>query len=214
MNNSLKCTFSPPSNYRIGDILAFHKRDKQKIAEHVGDRELQKGIVWLDLPACLTISFTVSEALVKLEIDGDAPAESAGLLHEMARRMLGFDQNIEKFEATFQEHPQLGGLISERRGLRVPVTSTPFEALTWAITQLLAIPGIGPWTVNYALLRGFGYLDGSLHGDVAVRRGMQTLFGSEEKINDKKAETWLEMFSPWRALIAAHIWAAQSSTAY
>lgn len=29
--------------------------------------------------------------------------------------------------------------------------------------RLLAIKGIGPWTVNYCLLRGYGWPDGSLH---------------------------------------------------
>jgi len=73
--------------------------------------------------------------------------------------------------------------------------------------QLLRIRGIGPWTINYALLRGFGWLDGSLHGDVAVRRGLQLLLGVSEKITEDKAKQWLADFSPWRALIAAHLWA-------
>lgn len=77
-------------------------------------------------------------------------------------------------------------------------------------SQLEAVRGIGPWTVNYALLRGFGWLDGSLHGDAAVRRGLQTLFDSPEKISEENAEAWLAQFSPWRALVGAHIWAAQS----
>lgn len=80
--------------------------------------------------------------------------------------------------------------------------------------QLLAVRGVGPWTVNYALLRGFGWLDGSLHGDAAVRRGMQTLLDSPDKVDENAAEVWLAQFSPWRALIGAHIWATQSSIAY
>lgn len=77
--------------------------------------------------------------------------------------------------------------------------------------QLLAVRGIGPWTVDYALLRGFGWLDGSLHGDAAVRRGLQTLLGAPDKVDEHAARTWLTQFSPWRALACAHIWAAQSS---
>jgi DNA-3-methyladenine glycosylase II len=73
--------------------------------------------------------------------------------------------------------------------------------------QLLRVRGIGPWTVNYALMRGFGWMDGSLHGDAAVRRGMQTLLGNAEKITEQQAQQWLVEFSPWRALVAAHLWA-------
>ncbi|MGB6102397.1 MAG: AlkA N-terminal domain-containing protein [Pusillimonas sp.] len=80
--------------------------------------------------------------------------------------------------------------------------------------RLLAVRGIGPWTVSYTLLRGFGWLDGSLHGDVAVRRGIEALLGAPGKLNEKQAKIWLEEFSPWRALLAAHLWASRSNTAY
>ncbi|UTW14316.1 DNA-3-methyladenine glycosylase 2 [Marinobacterium rhizophilum] len=73
--------------------------------------------------------------------------------------------------------------------------------------QLLQIKGIGPWTVNYVLMRGFGWLDGSLHGDVAVRRGLQRLLGLADRPSETQTRTWLSGFSPWRALVAAHLWA-------
>ncbi|CAA0081050.1 DNA-3-methyladenine glycosylase family protein [Zhongshania aliphaticivorans] len=80
--------------------------------------------------------------------------------------------------------------------------------------ELLAIRGIGPWTVNYVLLRGFGYLGGSLHGDVAVRRNLQLLLGRDEKITAEETQVWLAQFSPWRALVAAHLWAMQSDDGF
>jgi len=73
--------------------------------------------------------------------------------------------------------------------------------------RLASIRGIGPWTINYTLLRGFASVDGSLHGDVAVRRGLQKLLGRAEKIDADEAEAWLARFAPWRALVAAHLWA-------
>ena len=79
--------------------------------------------------------------------------------------------------------------------------------------RLLGIRGIGPWTVNYTLLRGFGWLDGSLHGDVAVRRALQMLPGNPEKMGEAEARAWLEPLSPWRALVAAHLWASLSLSA-
>jgi DNA-3-methyladenine glycosylase II len=80
--------------------------------------------------------------------------------------------------------------------------------------RLLSIRGIGPWTVSYTLLRGFGWLDGSLHGDVAVRRGLQSLLNSPEKITEDAAKQWLAAFSPWQALVAAHLWAVNTKKDY
>lgn len=82
-----------------------------------------------------------------------------------------------------------------------------------AMQQLLAAPGIGPWTVHYTLLRGLGWPDGSLHGDVAVRKALARLQGVE-RITEAQARDWLAAFAPWRALVAAHLWASLSAKAY
>jgi DNA-3-methyladenine glycosylase II len=73
---------------------------------------------------------------------------------------------------------------------------------------LLAVKGIGPWTVNYGLLRGYGYADCSLHGDVAVRAALQTLLGEEIKPDIKRTEEILARYSPHRTMAAAHLWAS------
>ena len=78
---------------------------------------------------------------------------------------------------------------------------------------LSAIRGIGPWTISYALLRGFGHLDGSLHGDVAVRRNLARLL-EKDAVTEKETAAWLAPFSPWRALVAAHLWGMQSRDGY
>ncbi|KAB2964506.1 3-methyladenine DNA glycosylase 2 [Zoogloea sp.] len=79
--------------------------------------------------------------------------------------------------------------------------------------RLLALRGIGPWTVDYTLLRGFGYLDASLHGDAAVRRGLGQLLGGEGDAacpDPRSTEAWLAPFTPWRSLVAAHLWQIQA----
>ncbi|MDD5247791.1 MAG: AlkA N-terminal domain-containing protein [Rhodocyclaceae bacterium] len=300
MSARLSCVIPLPAAFRADDILAFHRRDAQEIAERVSASALHKGIAWAGAPARLAVRFHAAVAEAELAVDGDVPAAGEVAFATMVRRMLGLEQNIEAFENCHRGHPQLGALIARQPGLRVPVAATPFEALTWAVTgqqisvgaavalrrklimatrlrhssgllchpdagglaplaeeelrqlgfsttkartlralaqavsdgslpldawaaevraddiraRLLAVRGIGPWTVNYTLLRGFGWLDGSLHGDVAVRRSLQALLRSAEKISEQQAGEWLEEFSPWRALVAAHLWAARSAAAY
>ena len=87
------------------------------------------------------------------------------------------------------------------------------EDVAAASAQLLAVKGIGPWTVNYTLLRGYGWPDGSLHGDVAVRKALARLQGVE-RITEAQTRDWLAPFAPWRALVAAHLWASLSAKAY
>jgi DNA-3-methyladenine glycosylase II len=126
-------------------------------------------------------------------------AARIALLNEITLREAGYSQTKARTLLT------LSAMIMENR---LPLdkwieTSLPVDEIS---ARLLSLRGIGPWTLNYALMRGFGWLDGSLHGDVAVRRGLQALLGHSEKISEEKTRDWLMPFSPYRALIAAHLW--------
>lgn len=74
--------------------------------------------------------------------------------------------------------------------------------------RLLAIKGIGPWTVNYALLRGYGDPDCSLHGDVAVRTAIERLLGTDVRPGIAEAEAFLQAYRPHRTMAAAYLWAS------
>lgn len=281
-----------PADYRVADLLSFHRRDAQALAERVTPAGLAKGMLWQGQPACLALCFAAGRVRARLQVDGRVAPDPAPL-RRLVVHMLGLGQPVAAFEAALGGHPQLGALLAANRGLRVPQSASPFEALSWAISgqqislavaialrrrliqlagkahsggllcypdapavarldedalgragfsraksqallllarevsegrlpldqwladepaeaigqRLLALKGIGPWTVDYALLRGFARLDGSLHGDAAVRRQLQRLLGSAEKLSQPFVRDWLAPFSPWRALVAAHLWA-------
>jgi DNA-3-methyladenine glycosylase II len=76
--------------------------------------------------------------------------------------------------------------------------------------RLLAVKGIGPWTVNYALLRGYGFPDCSLEGDVAVRTAIGRLLGTPERPNLLEAAAFLANYRPHRTMAAAYLWASLS----
>lgn len=288
-------TLDLPAAFRPADSLRFHGRDASGTAETVTADGFSKGVTWRGMPTCLTVRFADGRALARLQVDraGADGGDDGAAAVDLVRRMLGLNQPVEVFEDAYRDHPEVGRLIARNPGLRLPVASSPFEALTWAVTgqqisvaaavaarrklivaaglrhsgglrcypdaqavarlgpddlrqagfsrtkaatvlevsrrvldgalpldrwwqapdereaaeTLLAIPGIGPWTVGYALLRGFGWLDGSLHGDAAVRRNLQDLMGWRDAPGAKETERWLAPFSPWRALVAAHLWA-------
>jgi DNA-3-methyladenine glycosylase II len=74
--------------------------------------------------------------------------------------------------------------------------------------RLLAIKGIGPWTVNYALLRGYGHADCSLQGDVAVRTAIGRLLGQDVRPTIAEAEAFLQSYRPQRTMAAAYLWSS------
>jgi AraC family transcriptional regulator, regulatory protein of adaptative response / DNA-3-methyladenine glycosylase II len=71
--------------------------------------------------------------------------------------------------------------------------------------QLLAIPGIGPWTADYIALRALGDPDAFPAGDLGLRRGARALGLPDDAAGlEARAERW----RPWRRYAAHHLWAA------
>jgi AraC family transcriptional regulator of adaptative response / DNA-3-methyladenine glycosylase II len=62
--------------------------------------------------------------------------------------------------------------------------------------RLLAVPGIGPWTVSYIAMRALGDRDVFLPGDVAVRRALERLGGEPDP----------DRWRPWRSYAVMHLW--------
>ena len=72
------------------------------------------------------------------------------------------------------------------------------------ITRLLQIPGIGPWTTSYVAMRALGDPDAFPATDLGLRRAFEQLGQPSNTINiEKHAELW----RPWRAYGAHHLWA-------
>lgn len=69
--------------------------------------------------------------------------------------------------------------------------------------RLLAVPGIGPWTVAYISMRALGDHDAFPVGDLGVRLGFESLgLASSPDAMSEHAERW----RPWRAYAVMHLW--------
>ena len=71
--------------------------------------------------------------------------------------------------------------------------------------NLLALPGVGPWTVNYIRMRALGDPDAFMPSDLGVRRGLEAL-GADG--NAVAAEVLSRRWRPWRSYALQHVWAA------
>ncbi|WP_373988569.1 DNA-3-methyladenine glycosylase [Duganella sp. BuS-21] len=286
-------TLALPADYRLHDVLAFHRRDAESIAEEVSADQLRKGVVLDGVPVVLDIVFLPASASITVDADGKLSKAAQDQVREAVLNILGLRIDPAAFSAFVKKDKLFAALARKQPGLRIVQSATVFEALTWAIigqqinlsfaialrrtfilqagrqhssglwcypaaqdaatlsvddltsrkfsgakaetvlrlatlvsngelqleitptnsiehisAALLAVKGIGPWTVNYGLLRGYGHADCSLHGDVAVRAALQTLLGEEVKPDMKRTEQILAAYSPHRTMAAAHLWAS------
>ena len=292
-----------PPRYRVADVLAFHGRDPERVAEQVDADGLRKGVLLGGVPTLLDIRFGDGAAHCRVTFDGPSTPALEAQAHEALLNVLGLRIDPAAFGAAVQNDPWLGPVVARQPGLRIVQSATIFEALTWAIIgqqinltfaialrrtliqlagrahssglwcypealdvarldigeltsrkfsnakaetilrvarmvfdgslvlerhagvedssgsasaevseTLLAIKGIGPWTVNYVLLRGYGYPDCSLEGDVAVRAALHKLSGSAARPTVPEAERMLARYAPHRTMAAAYLWASLADT--
>ncbi len=73
--------------------------------------------------------------------------------------------------------------------------------------DLLALPGIGPWTVGYLRMRALADPDVFLPGDVGVRHGLVRLGALGDP---KNATLTAQAWAPWRSYAVHRLWAAAS----
>jgi DNA-3-methyladenine glycosylase II len=284
-----------PPGYRSADVLTFHSRDAEGVAEQVTPHRIRKGVLLDGVAIVLDVALVPGEALCSIEADGKLTAQLTAQVRDALLNILGLRIDPAPFVKFAKKDALLGALARKQPGLRIVQSATIFEALTWAIigqqinltfaialrrtfilqagrrhssglwcypeardvarlgaedlttrkfsrskadtllrlarlvdsgelalnreddaaavsAALLAVKGIGPWTVNYALLRGYGYPDCSLHGDVAIRAAFQQLLGEDAKPDMARTEALLERYKPHRAMAAAYLWSSLHQT--
>jgi AraC family transcriptional regulator of adaptative response / DNA-3-methyladenine glycosylase II len=272
-----------PAGYRFRTVLDFYGRDTESVSESVGETSLQKCFLFGARPTVIHIAFKGDSAVC----ESDSP--DAYGLHRVAVRILGLDSDGAGFERQFHGDTLLGSAILRQRGLRIPLTPTPWEALAWAIIgqqislrfavtlrreliraageqhacglrahpsaeavtamsvdnlralkfsgskaeylltaaravasgelkldtmrQLSAshaarllggLRGVGPWTVQYAFLRGLGFADCLLAGDAGLAQGLHRMTAGRP--DQGQIRELMAKYAPWRSLATYHIW--------
>ncbi|MFF2628246.1 DNA-3-methyladenine glycosylase 2 family protein [Kitasatospora griseola] len=74
-----------------------------------------------------------------------------------------------------------------------------------AAADLLALPGIGPWTVGYLRMRALADPDVFLPTDIGVRDGLRSL---GENGDPRSAAERSAAWAPWRSYALHHLWSA------
>ena len=83
-------------------------------------------------------------------------------------------------------------------------------SLEASIAQLLALPGLGPWTAHYIAMRVLREPDAFPASDIGLLRALTDAQGLRPSATEllARAEAW----RPWRAYAAQHLWAMDAVT--
>jgi AraC family transcriptional regulator of adaptative response / DNA-3-methyladenine glycosylase II len=91
-------------------------------------------------------------------------------------------------------------------GGKLDLAALPAQSATRVERTLLGIRGLGPWSVNYLMMRSLEFPDCVPLGDTGVTSGLQTLFRLEERPDIDATRRLMAVFSPFRSLATAHLW--------
>lgn len=78
------------------------------------------------------------------------------------------------------------------------------------LERLKALPGVGDWTSQYILMRAFSEPDAFPAADIGLMRAMATKKG--QRPTPAKLLERAEIWRPWRAYAALHLWTSESNT--
>src|SRR5699024_9045574 len=79
------------------------------------------------------------------------------------------------------------------------------------ISELKRIRGVGEWTARMYLLFVLGREDVFPVGDLAVRRGVESLYADGEDLSRAEIREIAERWRPYRSLATLYIWAHDES---
>lgn len=116
-----------PPGYRAREVLAYHARDPEGVNERNEGNRIWKALHTPDGPAVLEISLEKEGAWARVHANGKlGPGAMAGF-HAAALRMLALTSEVSGFESRH------ASFVAPRRGLRLPLLPTGFDALCWGI---------------------------------------------------------------------------------
>ncbi|MFO1022804.1 MAG: AlkA N-terminal domain-containing protein, partial [Planctomycetales bacterium] len=72
------------------------------------------------------------------------------------------------------------------------------------ISQLMELPGIGPWTAEYIAMRALRWPDAFPAGDLGLVKA--------SGLSARESQTASEHWRPWRAYAAMHLWESLNTT--
>lgn len=75
----------------------------------------------------------------------------------------------------------------------------PGAPVDHTLEQMQRIPGIGPWTAQYVAMRALGFPDAFVHSDLGLMKALSMK-------NPRDILAAAEVWRPWRAYAAVHLW--------
>lgn len=184
----------------------------ERIARYLGLRILTipdpfEALVWAILGQQINIAFAARLKRVLIEAYGD-PLELDGRVYWLfppAERLVDVTpEELRPLQISRQKAIYIRELARSELDLAA-LRRLPDDEV---VERLVELKGIGRWTAEYLLLRGFGRTDAIPAGDMGLRQIVGRLYGLDRNASEAEVRSLAEAWTPWRGYGAFYLWFA------
>lgn len=169
------------------------------------------GLVWAIIGQQINLAFTCTLRRRLIERAG-VPAGNGLIAAPTAEAVAVLTGNdLLQMQFSRQKADYLHGLARAAADKKLDPESWRHFSATRAERTLRAIHGLGPWSVNWVMMRALGFSDCLPLGDTGISSGLQALFKLEERPDAEAMRRLMAVFSPYRSLATAHLWQFKQS---
>ncbi|HEV2846658.1 MAG TPA: Ada metal-binding domain-containing protein [Thermoanaerobaculia bacterium] len=164
------------------------------------------GLTWVILGQQITLSFafTLRRRLVERTA---APAGGGLFTPPSAEAVANLDvEELVKEQFSRRKAEYLIGSAQRVASGELPLDRLAATSASRAEAELLAVRGLGPWSVHYLLMRAFGFEDCVPVGDAGLVKGLAKFFGLPGRPDPNETLELMRPFAPYRSWATFHFW--------
>jgi len=165
-------------------------------------------LVWTIVGQQVNLPFAYALRTVVAELAG-TPAGAGLRAHPTPEAVAQFDYadlTARRFSRRKAEYVIDTARLIAGGGLRLDGAER--EMATTLERRLLDIRGLGPWSVRYLMMRGFGFADCVAVGDAGLSAALTRFFSLDHRPGGAEMEDLMTPFAPFRSLATFHLWAS------
>lgn len=165
-----------------------------------------EGLVWVIVGQQVNLAFAYALRRAVIDLCGEDAGDGMRA-HPTAEAVAALDYDdltARRFSRKKAEY-----LIDTARAIvsgELRIDAVAEGTATAAERTLLGIRGLGPWSVNYFLMRACGFGDCVPVGDTGLSTALQRFFDLDHRPDAAQTRALMEPFAPFRSLATFHLW--------
>ena len=200
-------------NFACSQLLRIIGADQNPsdFYEFAASDDILKPLVNLFKGLHIPQTLTVYEGLITAIIGQQINTNVASMLRSLIIELYGVSTSIngETFYSFSRRKAEYIHSISEKEATgQIDLESTKKMTIEEATETLTCLRGVGPWTIQWLLIRSLGFSDGFPSGDLALQKILSESLNTREKMTSEEALAFSQRWTPYRSWATTFIFAA------